>query len=75
VAIQRIIGSLPDKFRLIFRLIKENGLKYREVAQLLNISIITVETQMIIVLSRVGSALKIQRRKENDTVFRNSKEL
>jgi RNA polymerase sigma-70 factor (family 1) len=75
LAIQKIIESLPDKCKLIFRLIKENGLKYREVAELLNISIKTVETQMTIALSRVGSALQNQRRTENDTGFKKRKEL
>ncbi|MEJ7736805.1 MAG: RNA polymerase sigma-70 factor [Chitinophagaceae bacterium] len=75
LVIQKIIESLPDKCKLIFRLVKENGLKYREVAELLNISIKTVETQMTIALSRVGSALENQRITENDASFKKRKEL
>ncbi|MEM6843311.1 MAG: RNA polymerase sigma-70 factor [Bacteroidota bacterium] len=44
--IQRTINQLPEQRRLIFRLNRIEGLKYREIAQRLNISIKTVETQM-----------------------------
>jgi len=40
------IASLPDKCREIFELSRLKGLKYREIAEKLNISIKTVETQM-----------------------------
>jgi RNA polymerase sigma-70 factor (ECF subfamily) len=56
--IQSIIEDLPQRCKLIFRLVKEDGLKYREVAELLNISIKTVETQMSLALSKIGTALQ-----------------
>jgi RNA polymerase sigma-70 factor (family 1) len=56
--IQTIIDSLPPRCKLIFRLVKEDGLKYREVAELLNVSIKTVETQMSLALSKVGSVFQ-----------------
>lgn len=45
------IASLPDRRREIFVLSREHGMKYREIADQLGISIKTVETQM-------GHALK-----------------
>jgi len=57
--IDESIASLPDKRREIFRLNREEGLKYREIAEKLNISIKTVETQM-------GLALKTLREKLRD---------
>jgi len=58
--IENAIETLPEKRREIFRLSREEGLKYREIAEKLEISVKTVETQM-------GLALKALRDK-----FRNS---
>ena len=44
--IRKSIAALPDQRQLIFRMSREDGLKYREIAQRLNISVKTVETQM-----------------------------
>lgn len=55
--IQEAICSLPPKCLLVFRLIKEEQLKYAEVAKLLNISVKTVETQMMIANKRIAAAL------------------
>lgn len=55
--IRSLINDLPPRCRLIFHLVKEEGLKYRETAELLNISVKTVETQMSLALSKIGEAL------------------
>ena len=52
--VQKAINDLPPRCQLIFKLVKEDGLKYREVAELLQVSLKTVENQM-------GKALKILR--------------
>lgn len=41
-----IINNLPPRCKLIFELVKDEGLKYREVADLLDISIKAVEAQV-----------------------------
>ncbi|HEY8954215.1 RNA polymerase sigma-70 factor [Chitinophaga sp.] len=51
--INTAISELPPQCRLIFRLVKEDGLKYREVAALLNVSIKTVENQVGIALKKL----------------------
>lgn len=56
--IQSAIQTLPPKCRLIFKLIKEDGLKYREVAELLTLSLKTVENQMTIALRRIGESIR-----------------
>lgn len=56
--IQAAINSLPPRCKLIFHLVKEDGLKYREAADLLNVSIKTVETQVSLALRKVGEALQ-----------------
>jgi RNA polymerase sigma-70 factor (ECF subfamily) len=51
--IQAAIHQLPPKCRLIYKLVKEDGLKYREAAELLHLSVKTVEAQMGIALKRL----------------------
>jgi RNA polymerase sigma-19 factor, ECF subfamily len=45
-AIRCAIGNLPEKCKEIFELSRFEGLKYREIAEELKISVKTVETQM-----------------------------
>lgn len=40
------VKNLPPKCRMVFRLVKDDGLKYKEVAEILNISDKTVEMHM-----------------------------
>ena len=56
--IEESIQSLPTKRREIFRLSREDGLKYREIAEKLNISIKTVETQMGLAIKTLREKLK-----------------
>jgi RNA polymerase sigma-70 factor (ECF subfamily) len=63
--IQAIINDLPPRCKLIFRLVKEDGLKYREAAELLNVSVKTVETQMSLALSKIGAGLQTRFPSEN----------
>lgn len=44
--VQAAIDRLPPRGRYIFRLCKDQGMKYREIAEMLDISIKTVETHM-----------------------------
>lgn len=46
----RIINKMPEKRRIIFQLNRFNGLKYKEIADLLNISLSTVQNQMILAI-------------------------
>lgn len=52
--IETAIEALPKDRRRVFRMSRDNGLKYKEIAETLGISIKTVETQM-------GRALKFLR--------------
>ena len=58
--IESAINELPEKRREVFVLSKIDGLKYKEIAEKLNISIKTVENQM-------GEALKFLRDKLSST--------
>ncbi|HEX6180867.1 MAG TPA: RNA polymerase sigma-70 factor [Chitinophagaceae bacterium] len=55
--IQQAIYQLPPRCQLIFKLIKEDGLKYKEVAELLNLSLKTIENQMTLALRKIGTAI------------------
>ena len=56
--IEDSIDSLPKKRKEIFRLCKEDGLKYKEIAEKLNISVKTVEAQMGLALKTLREKLK-----------------
>lgn len=55
--LRKAIDQLPPKCKVIFKLVKEDGLKYREVAEVLGISVKTVENQLAIALHKLGSAV------------------
>ena len=56
--IAKSIEELPEKRREIFRLSREEGLKYREIAEKLNISIKTVEAQMSLAIKSLRDKLQ-----------------
>jgi len=57
--INAAINMLPPKCRLIFKLVKEDGLKYKEVAELMGLSVKTVENQLAIALKKIHSAVGV----------------
>ena len=54
---EQSIEELPQQCRIIFRLIKEEGIKYKEVAEILNISPRTVQTQLFRAMKRLSLVL------------------
>ena len=56
-AVEDAVSALPDKCQMIFRLIREDGLSYKEVADLLELSVKTVENQMTIAIKKLKSAV------------------
>ena len=56
--IEQSIALLPEKRREIFKLSREKGLKYREIADQLDISVKTVEAQMGQALKQLSEMLK-----------------
>lgn len=61
--IQQAVNQLPPRCKIIFKLIKEDGLKYREVAEVLNLSVKTVDNQLATALRKIGNAINIDLRK------------
>jgi RNA polymerase sigma-70 factor (ECF subfamily) len=56
--INQAINDLPPKCKLVFRLVKEDNLKYREVAELLHLTLKTVENQMGIAVKKIHEAIR-----------------
>ncbi|WP_121810455.1 RNA polymerase sigma-70 factor [Mucilaginibacter kameinonensis] len=61
------IAGLPQQCRIVFRLIKEDGMKYKEVAEILNISPRTVQTQLFRAIKKLSVVLT-QYNKHNENM-------
>lgn len=57
---QAAVEDLPSRGKMIFRLVREDGLHYSEVAQILNIPVNTVDVLMAIATKRIGNSLEPQ---------------
>jgi RNA polymerase sigma-70 factor (family 1) len=56
--IQEAVNELPPRCKIIFKLIREDGLKYKEVADILNISVNTIDAQMVIAVKKISEKVK-----------------
>lgn len=54
------VNQLPLRCKMIFKLVKEDGLKYREVAELLGISVKTVEAQITLAVKKLGNTIRFE---------------
>ncbi|MDO3626205.1 RNA polymerase sigma-70 factor [Mucilaginibacter sp. BT774] len=59
------LSKLSEQCKLVFKLVKEDGLKYREVAELLDISVKTVEYHMGNALKQLANAVASSQRPIN----------
>ena len=57
---QHAIEALPPRCKMIFKLVREDGLKYKEISQILNISVNTIDAQMAIAVKRICTALNVE---------------
>jgi RNA polymerase sigma-70 factor (family 1) len=71
--INKAILQLPPRCRLIFRLVKEDRMKYKEVAEILHISAKTVENQLAIAVRKIGSAVSFDIRRTVSSPIGHSK--
>ncbi|HYK48042.1 MAG TPA: RNA polymerase sigma-70 factor [Parafilimonas sp.] len=58
---QRAVEALPPRCKMIFKLIREDGLKYKDVADILNISVNTIDAQMAIAVKKLCLALNVEK--------------
>lgn len=52
------IDNLPDRCKLVFKLVREEHLKYKDVAQMLNLSIKTIEAHMSLAIKRLREVIE-----------------
>ncbi|MRG45929.1 RNA polymerase sigma-70 factor [Chitinophaga sp. SYP-B3965] len=55
--VNKSIHELPPKCRIVYKLVKENGLSYKEVGEILNISPRTVENHIAAAIKKLASLL------------------
>jgi RNA polymerase sigma-70 factor (family 1) len=63
--IETAINHLPQRARLILKLAKEDNMRYKDIAALLNISVKTVDNQLAIALKKITTALGTPFRKKS----------
>ena len=56
--ITKAVEELPERCKLIYLMAKEEGMKYKEIAEILSISEKTVNAQIVIALKRIAKALR-----------------
>ncbi|MFY0256202.1 RNA polymerase sigma factor [Chitinophaga sp. 30R24] len=57
--IEAAVNSLSPKRKIIFKLIREDGLKYKEVAQILDISVNTIDVHMAQALKKISEVINL----------------
>jgi RNA polymerase sigma-70 factor (family 1) len=57
-SMQKAVDALPRRCKMIFRLVREDGLRYKEVAEILNISVNTIDVQMAIAVKRISAIMQ-----------------
>jgi RNA polymerase sigma-70 factor (family 1) len=55
--LEKGINSLPPKAKLVFKLIKEDGMSYKDVADILEISVKTVDAHLVTSLKKIAVVL------------------
>ncbi|MBK8952280.1 MAG: sigma-70 family RNA polymerase sigma factor [Chitinophagaceae bacterium] len=63
--VQEAINELPTRCKIIYKLAKEDKLRYSEIAELLEISVKTIDNQLVIANKKIISAIKYFVRKKS----------
>ncbi|MFV0606122.1 MAG: RNA polymerase sigma-70 factor [Niabella sp.] len=56
--LNKIVEDLPPRCKLIYKLVKHDGLRYKEISSILNISVKTIDAQMAIASKRITESLR-----------------
>ena len=66
-AIGQAIDHLPDRCKLIYSLAKIEQLKYKEIAEILDISVKTIDHQLTIAIHKIGVEIQQYLNEQNST--------
>lgn len=58
------VQQLPPRCRIIYKLAKEDKLRYAEISELLGVSIKTIDNQLSIALQKIADTIRITRKKK-----------
>lgn len=64
-SMKNAIEDLPPRCKAIFKLVREDGLRYKDVAEILQISVNTIDAQMAIAVKRICTSLGVERIRKN----------
>lgn len=74
-ALVNIIEQMPPRRKMIFKLVKQEGKSYKEVAELLNISVKTVEVHMGLAISHIRMSIEKYEKQDSFNYLRVVKSL
>jgi len=58
--LENATSALPARSKLVFKLIREDGLSYKETAEILNISVKTVDAHLVTAVKKLTAILKAE---------------
>lgn len=58
VEIERVISALPEQRQLVFRMNRLDGLRYKEIAEILGIAERTVQNHMVLAVQQIAPSLR-----------------
>ncbi|MBN8834619.1 MAG: hypothetical protein ABS68_00005 [Niastella sp. SCN 39-18] len=60
--IAKTVKELPPACQLIYKLAKEDRLKYKEIAQILDLSVKTIDNQLAIAIKRIAESIRVHKK-------------
>ncbi|MFT3705569.1 MAG: RNA polymerase sigma-70 factor [Agriterribacter sp.] len=71
--VNKAIHELPPKCRIVYKLVKEDGLQYKEVAEILNISPRTVENHIALAVKKIAAVVDVDLSSYHKSAYASSK--